>query len=279
MQEKNKTAIVMAGGGMRSAHGAGFLYALATKLQITSPDILVATSGNAGNALYYAAKQYESGKKVWGGLLSTVDFISFRHFHPTMDVDYLVDTVFKKQEPLDTQSLAQSPIQWFIAVTELDTSKTRYLTAADHLDPFEILRAAKAIPVFFGKSVKLLGKNYSDGEFGSTLEEQVAKAIEQGANRIVVINNVPPHDFVTRWLMKLYAKRQPPGLRRALLHDLYTESVCMTIPGASIVCVFPKKLPARVATRDKAKLIATFDRGYADALALEKELRILFPTP
>ena len=34
MNAENKTAIIMVGGGMKSPHGGGFLYALATELGI-----------------------------------------------------------------------------------------------------------------------------------------------------------------------------------------------------------------------------------------------------
>ena len=40
---------------MRSAHGAGFLYALAMRLGITAPDVMVGSSDDAGNVPYFSA--------------------------------------------------------------------------------------------------------------------------------------------------------------------------------------------------------------------------------
>lgn len=82
---------------MRSAHGGGFLCALAQELGIATPDILVASSGDAGNILYFSAGQYESIKRIWEKLLSTPKFISPWRFWRVMDIDYLIDTVFKER--------------------------------------------------------------------------------------------------------------------------------------------------------------------------------------
>ena len=97
MDNVGKTAIICAGGGMRSAHGGGFLYALGTQLNIR-PDIIVASSGNAGNAIYFCAEQFDDLKNIWLERLSTSKFISFLRPFRVMDIDYLVDEVFKKQD-------------------------------------------------------------------------------------------------------------------------------------------------------------------------------------
>src|SRR3989338_10270539 len=118
MQDRDLTAIVCSGGGMRSAHGAGFLYALATQLGLTAPDVMVGSSGDAGNVLYFSAGQYESLKRIWTELLSTPKFISPLRFWRVMDINYLVDTVFKEQERLDTDALGLSAIRWFVSIED-----------------------------------------------------------------------------------------------------------------------------------------------------------------
>ncbi len=89
---------------MRSAHGAGFLYGLA-ELGITDPDIIIGTSGNAGNVLYYVSRQYDNGSKVWcGGLLSTRKFVSYLRFWRIVNIGVLFPQfVFQKPMPRTKQ--------------------------------------------------------------------------------------------------------------------------------------------------------------------------------
>jgi predicted acylesterase/phospholipase RssA len=273
--DRQKTAIVMAGGGMRSAHGAGFLYALGTEVRADLPDMVVGSSGNAGNVLYFAAGQYDSIRRIWLELLSTRKFISLWRFWRMMDVDYVVDQVLKRQEPLDVETLAKGRVQYFIPITDARTGIARYISKQDHIDPFEALRITKALPVFFGKRFNIFGSMYMDGELGQTIGGHVQCAIRNGAKRILVINDAH-WTHTGRIAMELYAKLMPHGLAQAIRRDIFLNAVCVAAPGIEIVCVSPSILPANVSTRDEGKLRETFHRGVIDALAMEEELRRLF---
>lgn len=276
MADKDLTAIVCSGGGMRSAHGAGFLYTLATKFGITAPDIMLGSSGDAGNVFYFSAGQYEGMKRIWTQLLSTPKFISPLRFWRVMDIDYLVDTVFKKQEPLNVDKLQQSVVRWVVPISNFDTGRTRYVSATDAFDPFEILRATSALPVFFGKKIPIDESRYTDGELGPTLQDHVTHVLRQGAKKILLINHSYPLSFVSRALVKEYAAHIPRGMHDAVIRDISTNVFQMTAPDATVIAVVPKNLPAGKLTRNQQKLRHTFERGVEDALAIEKELRNLF---
>ena len=275
MSSHGKTAIICMGGGMRSAYSAGFLYALATKLKL-APDIIIGTSGNAGNVLYYAAGQYESAKRVWCNLIATRKFISPWRVWKILDIDYLIDTIFKKQEPLNVEALATTSVEWYVPITDAESGETRYVSAEDHADPFELLRAAKATPFFFGKKVSLFGRMFIDGEVGPTLEDHVAFVTKKDADRILIINNGSDHSRVMDFLKRLYAELEPSPLREKMLHDMPGDHMCATGPeGTKIICIFPGPLPARFSTVDKKALAATLELGEQKAIALEQELRTL----
>ena len=276
MQDRDLTAIVCSGGGMRSAHGAGFLYALATKLGITNPDTMIGSSGDAGNVLYFSAGQCEGMKRIWTELLSTPRFISPLRFWRVMDINYLVDAVFKKQERLDTDALDRTSIRWFVSMEDFDTGRTRYVSAADALDPFEVLRATTALPIFFGAKVPIAGKRYMDGELGPILQDHVTQALRQGVRRILVVNHTSPWTAVSRAILKGYAAHMPQGMHDAIIRDISTNVFAMKAPGAHVIAVAPQNLPAGLLTRDQKKLRKTFDQGVQDALSIEKELRSLF---
>lgn len=276
MHDGDLTAIVCSGGGMKSAHGAGFLYALAMKLGITSPDIMVGSSGDAGNVLYFSAGNYEGIKRIWTQLLSTPHFISPLRFWRVMDIDYLIDTVFKKQEPMDIDKLNSSLIHWFVSVSDFDTGRTRYVSEVDALDPFEVLRATTAVPIIFGKKIPIADKRYIDGELGPTLQDHITHVLRQGAKRILIINHTSPWNSISRAVYEGYAAHIPKGMHDAVIRDISTNVFQMTAPGATVVVVAPQNLPAGNLTRNQKKLQATFDRGVEDALVIEKELRNLF---
>ena len=237
-----KTAIILVGGGMRCAHGSGFLYALATKLHTRAPDIMIGASGDAGNVAYFCAGQSEENRHIWRDLLSTSKFISFWRFSRIMDIDYLIDTVFKQQAPLNTTDLIGSTIQWRIPVTDAETQAVRYVGVEDKLNIFETLRASKAIPFLYRKKVRLGDRFYIDGAYKSTAEQHIAHARSLGAERIVIVQHHASH--------------------------FHTSD-------PNIFTINQTHLPCGVATRNQTRLRATFDLGVEDALAHREELRTL----
>lgn len=266
----------MAGGGARSTHGGGFLYALATELGITSPHVMIGSSGDAGNVLYYCAGQYDSARRVFLDLLCSRKFISLIRFWRILNVDYLIDTIFKKLEPLDISRVLASPIEWYIPVTDYETGIPRYLSAKDGLDPFEILRATSAVPIFYGKKVPLLGKRYIDGEVGPTLEDHVKKARELGVTRLLLVQHTAPPHLMKRLIYQTYALSTSHALRDAIMRDLHSDGVHIEFPDMKMIVLSPQNLPIRTMANSKKKLQATFERGVQDALALKDELRTLF---
>src|SRR3989338_4865023 len=160
MRPERKIAIVCSGGGMRCAYTGGALIALAREFQMTSPDIIIASSGSAGMAFYYLTGQYQALKDICVELLSTPQFISFLRFWKIIDIDYLIDEVFQKQRPLRVEALRMT--NYFIPITEVPAGSTRYVSSKDNIEPLELLRATKALPILDRKSVKLHGKNYVD---------------------------------------------------------------------------------------------------------------------
>ncbi len=271
-----KTAIVCSGGGMTSAHGGGFLYALGTKLGITHPDIIIGSSGDAGNIAYFSTGQYENIRRIWEDELSTPRFISPLRLWRLMDIDYLIDVVFKKTERLDTKKLQESTIRWFVPITDFETGHTRYVSADDHIDAFEMLRASAAIPILFGKKVLIQGRLYTDGEFGPVLQDHISQALRQGAKRIVVITHTTPWTHASRAVLQAYAAHTPEGMRDAIIRDISTDVFKMTAPGADVLTFVPRNLSAHFATRNRDKLQQTFERGVDDALTHAEELRTLF---
>lgn len=251
-----KLAIICTGGGMRCAYSGGALVALAKKLNITNPNIVIGISGGAGSLAYYLAGQYDAIETIWTELLANKAFISFRLKKPLLDIDYLIDTVFKTQAPLDIEKFQSSAADWQFPATDTAIQKRcRFFSKKDSLDIFEILRAAMAVPVVYGKSVPLERFNYRDGDFGLTVEDSIAKAQSLGATHIIIIES-QLENFRVRLIDTFFKKK------------LASDNVCSehkdTTKACRIIRIQNTSSPAGLLSHRKAKLRATFDKGYSD---------------
>ncbi len=276
MTSENKTAIVVLGGGMRSAHGAGFLYALGEQFPSLRPDIIVASSGATGSALYFISGQYRPQKAVWTDILPRSRFISWIRFWRIMDIDYLVDDVFRKQFPLDTDALSRSCVQYFIPLLDTKTGLVRYIRREDGADPFAVFRASKSMPFFFDKATSLLGHSYIDGGVAVTLNDMVRCAREHGAKKILIIDDRTQLNTRKRIILLLYAYTIASSYARAAILQ-WIQGFNIPLETNGLICLLIRPKTAMFsATRNPKKVRALFDTGFDDALAHEAELRTLF---
>ena len=281
---RQKTCIVAEGGGLRASYGVGVVKALIEEFHITSVDIAVATSGSAGTLAYYVARQFDSIINVWTNLLSTWRFLSLRNIlfgNPVLNVDYLIDVVFKQQDRLDVEVLKSQPTELFIPVTNYRTGEERYFSNHDDVDFFEVLRATKAAEISYGRPVKIDGQEYVDGALSVPMG--ITKAIDAGATDIIVISPNPKgfirsRSILERTITGIFARGFPEGLRRKIESHPVTYNSIMDIikkeielNERNIVLVQPE---SRIATgtlgNSRKNLMLTIEQGYADACRHEE---------
>ncbi len=279
MSEIKKTAVVCSNGGMRSAYGAGFLYTLATKFGITHPDIMVGSSGNVGNMLYFCAGQFEEIKIAWQSKLSTPKFISYFRI-PLMDIGYLVNTIFKKENPLNLKALRNSTTHYHIPIADIKDGTVEYVSNDSALDPYDILRAAKTMPIVCDGPVTIDGKEYMDGGLGTTLRQHMLLAKRHGATHILVIDNANGIKWLVKIALYTFGWMRSPHLYLLfvrLFKRLKREETKRELAGVRILKVKPSRhLPVGLVTRSERRLQKAFAQGVADALSREQELRDFF---
>lgn len=187
-------AIIMAGGGMRSAYAVGVMLALAEEYDVWEPGILIAGSGSAGTAAYYLAGQYASIRNIWTELLASKRFINPWRFWKVLDIDYLIDVVFRELDPLDLEQVERSKTRCFIPVFDMRKNDVTYFRNDGEQDYFEVLRATKSVPVVFRMrpGVSLQGSEYCDSPISSRVEAHISVAVEHGAKRIILIRPAAP---------------------------------------------------------------------------------------
>ncbi len=270
-----KNALVSSGGGMACAYGVG----VGEAVQELSPDFLqdsvfVGSSGSTGMLAYYTANRrkysraadiFRPIRHIWEDLLSTPKFISFLRLQKIIDIDYLIDEVFRGQEPLNVEDYHDSPIECFIAATDVKTGLPRHFSNRCRADIFEVLRASSAIPIVYGKEVAIEDSTYIDGGIAAGLDVNVRFAREHGAGKILAIDN-SNGGWASLALMHWYAARVNQVLRKTVRE--YCKDPCPLPPeDPSVFLLKPsQKLPCSTLGHTREAIHETIEMGRADVI-------------
>jgi predicted patatin/cPLA2 family phospholipase len=263
-------ALVVGGSGMKSAYSGGALVALTKELKLTNPDIVIGSSGGSGGLPYYVAGQYDSIKRIWSELLATKKFISLMRVKRILDLDYLIDNVVKKVEPLNIEIVIGSKIKLLIPATDWITGEPYYFSNKD--DIYKAMKASKAIPGLFNEIIRINHRRYIDGQLSATVERNIQKAIDEGATKIIVID-VSESSLISKIFWKTYMLFVPKRLGRTVLAFLRNSFKHTPKKGVDVFYITAsQKIPAGTLSINREDLIKTFELGYNDVVQ-NKELR------
>ena len=268
-----KIAIVGSGGGMRCAYSAGVILALVEKCGLTNPDIVVGGSGSTGTFAYFVAKQYDSIKNIWENLIPSKKFISLWRWDKLIDIDYLIDDIFKKKDILNTHKIKVSKIKLFISVINNSTGNLEYFNNKDDVDIYEVLRASNAMPIAYNRPVKINGNKYTDGAANVSLNVNIKKAIQEGAEIIIAIDSAT-YNFLTNLLLRFNFLFKKKSFHYKSEND-YEKKIPKDIDKKVIVIKPSCALPVHVLDNNRDHIIKTIKLGYndlADKAILIKEL-------
>ncbi len=245
-----KLAIVCTGGGTRCAFAGGFLVGLGREFA-TEPSIIVAASGSAGNACYFASKQFDEIERIWKRHLATKRFFTFFRVWKMMDIDYLVDIVFKKAEPLDTGKLKASEILIRVPLLNMQTKQINYVNPKEN-NTFDLLRASKAMPLIYGRRVYVDGNIFMDGALVASIEQMINEVELLGATHIIVVENR------VRSKIFQYAKKM-------IGYFLFTKTEVAYSSRSEKIFVQDDEVNSWFATTKPKELSIMFDSGYSNA--------------
>ncbi|MBI1961261.1 MAG: patatin-like phospholipase family protein [Parcubacteria group bacterium] len=260
-------AVIASGGGMSCSYAAGAMVALAKEHRFTTPDFLIAGSGSAGTFAYYASKQYTNIAGVWLDLLSTRKFINRFRLWKIIDVDYLIDIIFKVKNHIDVDAMLASPITLLIAATDADTGDLTYFSDKEREDKreiFEFLRASKAMPIAFNRLIPIDGRRYCDSELSANLRAHVREAVRRGATRIIAINNSVPR-LEASLAMAVWTRLRPRVFRERY-REQWEELKHFRVPlGVRVELLEPSGgIPVSTLTSSRSGVRTTYDMGYRD---------------
>ncbi len=263
---QSKIGIAASGGGMSCVYGAGVLLALGEVHGVREPFVAVGSSGSTGSLAYYVAQQYAAGRRIWCELLSTKEFIDMTRLSNILNIDYLIDAVFQKQEPLDVAAVRDSSTHLFIAATDYETGDVLYYNNKRDDDLFNALRGSKAAPIAFRGQAYFRGKRIIDGELASPLEKNIEKAFAEGAEKVIAIDTRNRMSAIGRKLLHRYADQVSAGLRQTIHAYLHSSPQRSTDP--RVLYLSPQQ-PLSVGMLDNKKehLQDAFNQGYRETSA------------
>ncbi len=263
-ENKSKIALITSEGGLSCAYSVGVILSLIENYNFTHPDIVIGSSGSTGTLAYYVSGQYASIKNIWENLLSTNKFVSYFRINKIIDIDYLIDTVFGKQDVLDTDAVNKSKIDLYIGATDVSTGLPFYFSNRTNDDIFEALRASSAMPMVYRKKVKIKDSSYIDGAISANISENISKAKQLGATKIIVIDTVN-HNFASNFPLKIYSlfcNKNLSGSIKQYFNSNYNNQL-----NENILVIKPsKKIPVSSLDNKREHLLEAIKLGYEDTL-------------
>lgn len=269
MSKKEKIAWILPGGGSRASYTAGAVCAVAHYKAIR-PSLIIAGSGGAGTACYYLTGQIKLIEDTWCNHLATKKFANPLRFWKLMDVEYLVDEVFRRQNPLDLKALNESSIKLLVGVTNTKTGEINYINV-NKSNVWNVLKATKSSPVFSGlkqKEYDINGTFCSDSRCSTRWEQAIKIAIKEGANKIIIFDNYhPKSSFISgRFLYSLYLHSKNADYKKRHRQYLLEEKEISIPKNVKLLHLRPKeRLEIAPWSNNKEKLTQTFKRGGNDA--------------
>ena len=258
-------ALVVEGGAMRGIFAAGVLDEfLAQQYQpFTS---YFGVSAGATNVAAYLCKQATRNYKVITDYSCRPEFINLSRFVKgghLFDLDWLWQETIR-EIPLNTDEFSQSPHDFYIVATAIESGQAHYLQATGS-EMVEQLKASCAIPIAYRDYPKINGMAMTDGGVADSIP--VKKAYEMGASEITVILSQPlgyrKKDNKVPWLTKQLYKDTPALAEAAILRSKkYNDSIDFlhnAPPDCKINIIAP---PAGFKVSRTTKNLAILNSGY-----------------
>jgi predicted patatin/cPLA2 family phospholipase len=266
-----RIALVAEGGAMRGVIAGGMVSAIESEGFAHCFDLMIGTSAGACALAYLRAGQARFGTRIFYEDINNQTFINPMRTlrrRPIVDIDFLVDTVFRTVKPLDICRLREPGATLIATATDVDVAETVYLTDFATSDGvFENLRATTQMPLLASGPVEIERRRLLDGGILSLLPLQAARAY--GATHVVLIMTRPvnaPSLAGASWLERTWLPWRLGRLYTPILADraraeensyrrLYRNITPMQpamIDGMSILAVAPAESEVEIGRMERS---------------------------
>lgn len=162
--QKIKTALVVQGGTLRSVASCGSAAAL-NYLKLTNAfDKVYGASSGSVNAAYFLTDQSALGVTVYTEDVNNRRFLNFFRLHKMIDLEFFFEEIVLKRKEHNYERLKNHPTELKIITTDLDSHETVWFSSKDDkVDVYAAMKASCALPVIYGRGVRVAGRRCVDG--------------------------------------------------------------------------------------------------------------------
>lgn len=188
-----KISLVLCGGIMAGAVGAGAVIALEELGLRNAFDDIYAYSAGFCNASYFVSGQVRLGASIYYDDLSGSRFINFLRLWKILDIDYMIDVICTKKA-LDVGEIMRHMTKLYVPLTESSTGRVSYIEAhdVDKHDYALLMGASASVPYLHPGHVSINGNSYKDlGSGRIHLPDTLSFALSSSATDTVIIYNHP----------------------------------------------------------------------------------------
>lgn len=185
MEKKEKTGLILEGGGLRGIFTAGVLdYFLEKNINF---DNCIGVSAGACLGASYMSKQYKRGYDAIADHINKRQYASFYNLITTGDffsVDYAYRRIVEEFNPFDNETYMKNPTKFQVVITNVETGQAEYPEVKDAIKELIYIRASASLP-FLSRIVEIEKKIYLDGGVSDAIP--IKKSIENGNIKNVLI--------------------------------------------------------------------------------------------
>lgn len=277
-----KLGVIDVGGGLRGVYAAGvFDYCLDKGIQF---DFGIGISAGSANITSYMAGQKRRNYAFYTEYPFRKEYMSLRNFlfkRSYLDLDYIYGTLSNSggENPLDCQSLLNSPMELLIVATNAETGEPKYFDKSDiRQDDYSVLKASSAIP-FVCHPYEVRGIPYYDGALSDTVP--IEKAFEYGCDKVVLIltkpKDIPRTTGKDGVFAKRIQKRYPRSAERLRKRaEAYNRGVVSAkqyeAEGKALILAPDNTCGTDTLKKDRDALKLFYEKGYEDAKKINRFL-------
>lgn len=270
VKKSMKIGLVLEGGAMRGMYTAGVLDTFLDKDFWV--DGIISVSAGALFGVNYPSRQKGRAIRYNKKFISDKRYISFKSLVSTGNIvnkDFAFYEVPFKYDVFDNKTFKESDIDFYVAVTNLQTAQAEYVKLIDPLAQMEVLRATSAMP-YVSRPVEIDEIPYLDGAIADSIPvEQIQKL---GYDKIIVIltrtleyRKSKPMTWIAKWFYRRYPHFADAVNQRYAMYNQQVENVIKLAEKGDIFVIRPSvDLKIKRIEKDPNKLQAMYELGIKD---------------
>lgn len=270
VKKSMKIGLVLEGGAMRGMYTAGVLDIFLDKDFWV--DGIISVSAGALFGVNYPSRQKGRAIRYNKKFISDKRYISFKSLVSTGNIvnkDFAFYEVPFKYDVFDNKTFKESDIDFYVAVTNLQTAQAEYVKLIDPLAQMEVLRATSAMP-YVSRPVEIDGIPYLDGAIADSIPVEQMKKL--GYDKIIVIltrtldyRKSKPMTWIAKWFYRHYPHFADAVNQRYAMYNQQVENVIKLAEEGDIFVIRPSvDLKIKRIEKDPNKLQAMYELGMKD---------------